>query len=218
MVNIPWDFLDKRCEVQVYTLRSNSWRRLEDIQIVICGYIRIPDMARLPVNGGLHWKAFSGDRRTEIILRFDFENQEFDQLPIPDVGNHDNNQGCLCVLGGSLWFLNKYGCNLEFWEWKDNGVKKSWIHPFTFDMDKFNDMDDLTPLWLLDNGKFLFGVHDADASLRFVLYDPVHETTRNLKTCQGISASSFPTSVYVESLISIDTGSYLGKVGGGRRQ
>ncbi|XP_026423403.1 F-box/kelch-repeat protein At3g06240-like [Papaver somniferum] len=207
------DFLDNWCEVQVYTLRSNSWRRLEDIQFRMDSIIRIPDMARLAVNGGLHWKAFKGEMRTEIILRFDFEKEEFNQTPIPDVGKHDYSQVCLCVFGGSLWFLNEYGCRLEFWELKDNGVEKSLIRRFTFCKDKFDDMEELTPLWLLEDGKILFVVNDDYASLRFVLYDPEHETTRTLKTCEGITASSLHTcSVYVESLISLDTGTHLGKV------
>ncbi|KAI3838803.1 hypothetical protein MKW92_037123, partial [Papaver armeniacum] len=212
VVCLTQDFLDNRCEVQVYTLRSNSWRRLEDIQFRMYNYMRVTDMARLSVNGCLYWKASRWNLRTEIILRFDFEKEEFDQIPIPDVVNHDN-QACVCVLGGSLWFLNEYGCSLEFWELKDNGVEKSWIRRITFNKDKFDDMEELTPLWLLENGKILFGVHDDPASLRFVLYDPEHETTRTLKTCEGISAPSLHTSsVYVESLISLDSGTYLGQV------
>lgn len=137
----------------------------------------------------------------------------FDQLPIPDVSKHDNYQVFLCVLGGSLWLLvDDYGSSLEFWELKDNGVKKSWIHSLTFGIDKFDIMGHSTPLQFLENGKILFGVHDEHASLRFVLYDQENKTIRTLKTYEGISSSSLPTSVYVESLISLDTGMYLGQV------
>ncbi|KAI3934241.1 hypothetical protein MKW98_009222 [Papaver atlanticum] len=198
IVHIAQDFYNNWDEFQVYTLRSNSWRRPEDIQV---------DMF------GLHWKILTMDRLTGSILRFDLEKEVFDQipLPIPDVV-HRFNQMCLCVLEGSLWFLNKCGCSFEFWELKDNGVKKSWIHPFTFDMDKFDDTDHLTPLRFLENGKILFGVYDDHATLRFVFSDPENETVRSLKTYKGIAAPSWPTSAYVESLISLDTGTYLGEV------
>ncbi|KAI3870402.1 hypothetical protein MKX03_008410, partial [Papaver bracteatum] len=191
-------------EVQVYTLRSNSWRRLQAIRVDMrLSTFNFPDMGRLAVNGALYWKALGENIHAEIILRFDFEKEEFDQIPIPDEVNHDN-QVCLCVLGGSLWCL-EYGGSLEFWELKENGVEKSWSHPITIDMHKFEYMDDLTPLRILENGKIMFGVHDGHASLCIVLYDPEHETTRTLNIYEGIAASSLPTSVYVESLISLGT-------------
>ncbi|KAI3846675.1 hypothetical protein MKW92_039930, partial [Papaver armeniacum] len=50
------------------------------------------------------------------------------------------------------------------------------------------------------------------SDLQFVLYDQKHETTRTLKVHEDLVTSSFPTSVYVESLISLGTGTYLGQV------
>ncbi|XP_026420973.1 F-box protein CPR1-like [Papaver somniferum] len=217
VVRIAQGFKKGWCEVQVFSLRSNSWRRLEDIQVDKLSYdFNRPDMCRLPVNGALHWKALvGGDLGTDNILRFDFEKEEFDQISIPDEVNDDHERH-LCVLGGSLWLLvNEYGCSLEFWELKDSEGKRSWNRCFSIDIDKFDSDKDLIPLQLLENGKILFGVHSG-SDLQFVLYDQKRETTRTLKVHEGLVTSSFPTSVYVESLISLETGTYLGKVQWGK--
>ncbi|KAI3936694.1 hypothetical protein MKX01_034123 [Papaver californicum] len=213
VVHIAQGFKKGWCEVQVFSLRSNSWRRLEDIQVdKLCYDYSRPDMCRLLVNGALYWKALTGgDLGTDKILRFDFEKEEFDQIPIPDEVYEDHDRH-LCVLGGSLWLLvNEYGCSLEFWELKDNEVKKSWTHSLSIDIDKFDSDSDLIPLQFLENGRILFGVQNQTC-LHFVLYDQKHETTRTLKVHEDLVTSSFPTSVYVESLISLDTGAYLGEV------
>ncbi|KAI3846674.1 hypothetical protein MKW92_039929 [Papaver armeniacum] len=210
VVCIAYELFDNWCEVQVYTLRSNSWRRLEDIPDNMVFYnSREPDMCCSPVHGAFHWKALTRHMEgfREHIIRFDFEKEEFGQISLPDKVNDDHH---LCVLGGSLWFLNKCGCSLEFWELKENGEKKSWNHSFSIDLDKFDFVEDLIPLQILENGKILFGVHNSTC-LHFVLYDLKHETTRTLKVHDDLVTSSFPTSVYVESLISLDTGTYLGK-------
>ncbi|RZC81589.1 hypothetical protein C5167_044160 [Papaver somniferum] len=122
------------CEVQVYTLRSNSWRRLKDVQAdTFSDTIKTPDIGRY-----LLMEVFTGkllDRTCVTGTRKSFSTLIWRKKR------------------GSLWFLNKYGSSLEFWELKDNGVKKSWTHPFTINIDKFDIMKDLIPLRFLENGK-----------------------------------------------------------------
>lgn len=171
----------------------------------------IPDMSRLPVNGALYWKASRGNEHTKYILRFDFEKEVFDRILIPDEVN-DDHRWHLCVLGGSLWLLvNECGHSLQFWKLKDNEVKKSWTITLTIELDKFYYMQDLIPLQFLENGKILSGAHNEHDCLHFILYDPIHETTRTPKAYKVIATSSFPTSVYIENPISLQTGTYLGQ-------
>ncbi|XP_026420363.1 F-box/kelch-repeat protein At3g06240-like [Papaver somniferum] len=70
VVRIALGFNKGWCEVQVFSLRSNSWRRLEDIQVdKLSNEFRTPDIGRLPVSGAHHWEALVGeDLDTEIIL------------------------------------------------------------------------------------------------------------------------------------------------------
>ncbi|KAI3934304.1 hypothetical protein MKW98_009285, partial [Papaver atlanticum] len=159
-----------------------------------------------------HWKALVGeDLDTKIILRFDFEKEEFDQIPIPDEIDGFFLRH-LCVLGGSVWLIeDEYGCSLEFWELKDNGMKKSWTQPFTVGIGNSNLLEDSIPLKFLKNGKILFGAYKQKC-LHLVLYDLKHETARPLTVHRDLLTSPFLTSVYVESLISLDTGTYLGEV------
>ncbi|XP_026420884.1 F-box protein CPR1-like [Papaver somniferum] len=57
VVCLAQDFFSNWCKVLVYTLRSNSWRRLEDIPVhMFDNTVKIPDMGRLPVNGAVQWR------------------------------------------------------------------------------------------------------------------------------------------------------------------
>ncbi|KAI3903945.1 hypothetical protein MKW92_047388, partial [Papaver armeniacum] len=46
------------CEIHVYTLASNSWRRLGDIPYDIYNHYATPEFSRVTITRALHWKAF----------------------------------------------------------------------------------------------------------------------------------------------------------------
>ncbi|XP_026420365.1 F-box/kelch-repeat protein At3g06240-like [Papaver somniferum] len=100
-------------EVQVYTLKSNSWRRLENSNLLYCVDQLInrgtADMSRLPVDGAIYWIAETETKTSpsvdyEVIVSFDIETEQFDEMPFPDLfdESYDTN---LCVLGRSLCLL-----------------------------------------------------------------------------------------------------------------
>ncbi|XP_026439666.1 F-box/kelch-repeat protein At3g06240-like [Papaver somniferum] len=68
-------------EVRVYTLKSNSWRRLENIPYLLChGEM---DMSQVSVHGAMHWLAFSDTEPDKVIVSFDFKDDRFDEMPLP---------------------------------------------------------------------------------------------------------------------------------------
>ncbi|KAI3869298.1 hypothetical protein MKX03_010514 [Papaver bracteatum] len=186
-----------RCEVYVYTLKANSWSRVDSVEIDGLHYPRSCDMGRWPVNGCFHWIAKlerSNFLHSFFLLRFEFETEDFDAVPLPDF--EENAMVCLCVLGGSLCCFC-YGSEvLGLWELKDNGEEESWTKVFTIELREH------------------FGKRQlADNCLHIVHYDPKHLTFETIKAHdESIRGSAFSTSVYVESLFSLGTGTYLGKV------
>ncbi|XP_026398239.1 F-box/kelch-repeat protein At3g06240-like [Papaver somniferum] len=209
-------------EVQVYTLKSNSWRRVENSNLLYCVDQLInrgtPDMSRLPVDGAIYWIAetetkTSPSKDYEVIIYFNIETEQFDEMPFPDLfdESYDTN---LCVLGGSLCLL---GFNTDIgsaavWEWKLNGVKKSWTKLFTIDLQKHFGglLTDLMPLLSLKNGEILFGF-DIETGSQIAVYDPKHDTIRILIDVDEGLKGFYPhhASIYVECEVSLDKGTYL---------
>ncbi|KAI3837794.1 hypothetical protein MKX03_017185 [Papaver bracteatum] len=205
-------------EVMVYSLKKNKWKGVENIEIDNLVHRKIPDMARMPVNGALHWIADIGSRAlpsedSEVILYFDIETEQFDEMPLPDLFG-ESFETSLCVLGGSLCLLGfdpKVGADV--WKMKQDGAEKSWTKLFTFDLQKhFGGLvKNLMPLQSLKDGNILLGL-DMDTGFHIVSYDPKQDTTRILNVQDFQKAGSFYTSVFGESQVSLNSEIYLGKV------
>ncbi|KAI3936540.1 hypothetical protein MKW92_045640 [Papaver armeniacum] len=204
-------------EVMVYSLKKNKWKAAEELHLDNLDHRKIPDMARMPVNGALHWIADMESMTlpsedSEVILSFDIESEQFDHLKLPDLFN-ENAETSLCVLGGSLClfgFVPKVGADV--WELKQDGAVKSWTKLFTIDLQKhFGGLaKNLMPLQCLKDGNILFGL-DMDTGFQIVLYDPKHDTTTIVKVHEGLKNGCLHISVFGESEVSLNTQTYLGK-------
>ncbi|KAI3869337.1 hypothetical protein MKW92_036496 [Papaver armeniacum] len=199
------------CEIHVYTLASNLWRRLEDIPYDLYNHYVTPEYSRVAVDGALHWKAFrrSRGRKTEVILCFNMKKEIFEEIQMP-TNLFDRMFGTtLCVLKESLCLLGYISLLwVELWELKDYGVKDSWTKLFNIDIQNlFGHVSHLTPLRSFENGEIMFGMDKNDA-FNVVLYDPEHGTTRKIKVYDGMKTYSCCLSVYKESLVSPNSGTY----------
>ncbi|KAI3915214.1 hypothetical protein MKX01_035473 [Papaver californicum] len=206
------DSLEKiGCEVHVYTLKSNSWRGLNGVEKYDFDDAGKFDMARMPVNGSLHWIVYGGVREfrsDHFILCFDIEKEEFDKMPLHILDDADGPL-ILCVLGGSLCLLSYDSEVISVWELKDDGVKKSWAKLFTIELEKhFGVVINFVPLKSLENGKIMLGLDLDDDCFHIVIYDPNQNTILDIYEYSMDCYRS--VAVYVESLISLDTGTYLG--------
>ncbi|KAI9177269.1 hypothetical protein LWI28_013082 [Acer negundo] len=84
------------------------------------------------VCGRIHWHTWSGVRSSCPIISFDFEDEQFREVPKPDCGGLDHRPNIQLVdLGGCLSAVvyNNYR-EFEIWIMKEYNVKESWIKEF----------------------------------------------------------------------------------------
>ncbi|KAK0588579.1 hypothetical protein LWI29_002873 [Acer saccharum] len=120
--------LSFEAEVQILTLGSPAWRNFGRLpyslihqgpsQVLVCGRI--------------HWHTWSGLHSSCPIISFDFEDEQFREVPKPDCGGLDHRPNIQLVdLGGCLSaaVYNNYR-EFEIWIMKEYNVKESWIKEF----------------------------------------------------------------------------------------
>ncbi|XP_026434029.1 F-box/kelch-repeat protein At3g23880-like isoform X1 [Papaver somniferum] len=117
-----------RIEVHIFTLRSDSWRYIGEFPYDVSKDSRMSDIARVPVNGALHWIAVidCDDIDCEAIIYFDFEKETFESMPLPKIPNpladdtfvYAKFVRRLCVLGGSLCLMcSNPEASIDVWHW-----------------------------------------------------------------------------------------------------
>ncbi|KAM7528793.1 hypothetical protein LguiB_032203 [Lonicera macranthoides] len=116
-----------RSEVSVYSLKSDSWRRIGDFPY----YLSYGKVSGVLASGALHWAVSRKRRwldlpRGDLIAAFDLRSEEYRLVPQPEYSmkNFDMKvdvlEGCLCVL------CKDYLLQFEMWVMEDYGVEKSW--------------------------------------------------------------------------------------------
>ncbi|XP_026400648.1 F-box/kelch-repeat protein At3g06240-like [Papaver somniferum] len=195
-------FLSGYAELIVYMLGSNTWKRSRCVPYVFPSEQQTETL----VNGSFHWLGQTLKKNSKLIVVFDFCNEEFDELQLPKELLEKKHLtigvlgGCLCVT------VTVSEVCFEVWVMQDYGVQESWTPRYTFDYHKeFMGVYDALKLMssfrndhiLVRTGQCLF------------IYDPKHPRGRNPK-----SLSSFwlrNTVGYVESLVSLNSGTYAGR-------
>ncbi|KAI3869293.1 hypothetical protein MKX03_010509 [Papaver bracteatum] len=158
---------DGWCEVQVYTLKANLWRKFDNVEIHGFYYPKMSNMGPCPVNGGFHW--IVQVERSDFLdgfflLRFEFETEELNAvrlLPDFDVDARIN--------------------VIRVREFKESEEEESWTKLFTIELRKHF-------------GPFA-SLQMSDGCLQIVLYDPKHVTFETIKVHDAGCPGS--TSVYV---------------------
>ncbi|XP_026421582.1 F-box/kelch-repeat protein At3g23880-like [Papaver somniferum] len=209
-----------RIEVHIHKLRCDSWRYIGEFPYDLSQDSRMSDIARVPVNGALHWIAVtdSDDLDCEAIIYFDFEKVTFVSMPLPkipnplDVDTFDYTKYVrrLCVLGGSLCLMcSNPEASSDVWQ-LDSETRNSWTKLFTVDQQKLSGcVSDLMPLWSFENGRVVLGLEMRYAGLHLILYDPKDESSEHLRPFQVARGRLLSISAYVESLVSLNSGTYL---------
>ncbi|XAR62780.1 hypothetical protein NMG60_11017653 [Bertholletia excelsa] len=105
-------------EVKVYTMRTNSWRKIGDFP----HGIPLDDSGTF-ANGKLHWAAIAdtGSRYSWVIVSLDLAKETYGEVPQPSYDEGDSDltlgvlNGCICVLShypgvhADVWIMNEYG-------------------------------------------------------------------------------------------------------------
>ncbi|KAJ0249666.1 F-box domain-containing protein [Hirschfeldia incana] len=175
----------------VYSLKTNSWRRICDLNYKrdFEGFV-----AGMNVNGAVHWVFTRQEANKRVVLAFDVKTEEFREMPLPgeaeDVSRNflvNDLSGRLCVVDicfqehDDIWVMNEYG------------VASSWSRIrirllFTC----------LRPLCSTKNNDEVLMEDDDD----IVLYNFKTDAWRKLRIRGANLRGGFETHSYIESLIS----------------
>ncbi|GKA26998.1 F-box associated domain containing protein [Tanacetum coccineum] len=204
--------------VHVYSLRSNTWRKLRNSPYDHSDGKRVLGVF---VNGFLHWIV---NRHSEpVIAAFSLADEKFSELPSPDFYN---DVGILSDIDCRLFEVNEklaifHGLKGVLWLMNKHGVKESWtkivLNGFSEKI-VLNGFSEI-PMSIFyqevslfgDNGKLMFVAHD-----QMIIYDleegtfarEIHCLHCDLVVKRGKSVNisdtnlSWVTCAYVESLVS----------------
>jgi len=120
-------------EVEVYSLKAQSWRRIED-QLPYKEPFIIYSAQSVFTNGAFHWLVMSDTEKT--LLTFDLTTEKFGVQTLPFTLNSSDNlnvlEGSLCVFSYTF-----YKPHIDIWMMKEYGVTSSWsrlctVHMMTF--------------------------------------------------------------------------------------
>ncbi|KAK8688712.1 hypothetical protein V6N13_087456 [Hibiscus sabdariffa] len=116
-------------EVCVLTIGDPSWRNIGTLP-----YDLTRPMPKALVNGRLHWLSKPNNTTASLLISFDLQTEQFQEVPKPDCcgGGSDRCFHHLMVLRGCL-SAGAYHVNeeLEIWVMKEYGIKESWIKEFS---------------------------------------------------------------------------------------
>ncbi|GKU99611.1 hypothetical protein SLEP1_g12431 [Rubroshorea leprosula] len=190
-------------QVEVYSLRHDSWRRLADAQAF---YRLTTQRAMTFLNGNLHFAAFRSGR--DLILGFDMGEEVFREIMLPDRMSLRNFGVWACQDLLSVMLL---GANddLHIWVMKEYGIVQSWTQLSTVNLGDFKSP---RRLGFRNNGHVFLGVvnlhfQEEDIAGRMVSQDLKSQEFQDLKI-DGRHDCFFIDS-YVESLILLNKGNDL---------
>ncbi|XVF21085.1 hypothetical protein REPUB_Repub12eG0060300 [Reevesia pubescens] len=192
-------------QVLVLTLGDSRWRSLGMVP-----YRFIRQQSQVMVSGRLHWISqpvnYNMDNQ---LMSFDLTAEHFQEVPKPVCGSLDGRLFELVVLQGHLCAAasNASG-GLEIWVMKEYNMKESWIKEFNIggylpkELQHINARTRFPRSFFQAVCSFRSGeILLEHRSKALVLYDPVHETFKDL-TFEG-APNWFKMVVHVGSLVSI---------------
>ncbi|XP_059645932.1 F-box protein CPR1-like [Cornus florida] len=196
-------------EVKVYSLKSNSWRRVEDFPYDHHHHpYEESGVDGVLVNGALHWTLTStphaqaqvGVANLTLIAAFDLGVEEFQLVPQPEYldTNIWINVGSL---GGCLCILCTLVLTIDVWVMEEYGVKESWIKLFAIQKSSFSRPvamgDVLKPIgYSKGGGEVLLGQR------RWLhWYDLKKKTVTNVEIYDG--SESLAADICFESMVTV---------------
>ncbi|XP_026449045.1 F-box protein CPR1-like [Papaver somniferum] len=209
-------------EVEVYTLGSISWKRLEYISYKVKN-----GPPGVFVNGALHWLANPFPARSEnaqVLLAFNVAEETFSEVPQLEIfdDNKKFEHKRVAIVEGYLSMLCSHSnLGFEVWVMSDYGVRDSWTTRYTisrFKIDVILSFRYIRRIQSLKNGEMLLEIELDEANKyakysALVFYDPKHEKSRLVdidfeKYNRNWNNSSnlrtrFYTETSVESLVSL---------------
>ncbi|PIA33329.1 hypothetical protein AQUCO_04100030v1 [Aquilegia coerulea] len=154
--------------VSLYTLgRDSAWRTIEGVPYFV-------DSHATPINGALHWLAFT--QSLTLILSFNMNDEVFQEIPPPndvrfDVDGEYNHDMKIGELGGLLSiFIQPTGENVQIWVLREYAEVHSWTKTFVI------GQLDLYPLGATHEEEIILHCKSAG---QLILYNPRTYSVRN---------------------------------------
>ncbi|PON58760.1 F-box domain containing protein [Trema orientale] len=198
-------------EVKVYSLKSNTWKRVGDFPYQ--GYKKYG--IGVFASNSLHWMV-ARDHQYQpsfSIAAFDLVTEEYRKISLPDkkVSWDDKFYTKLAELGGWLCVVSIYVDDekaeasnyVDIWVMKQYGVKESWTKLFSVAPSYVTgSFEYAMPLAYLKSAHQV--VLDQDGH-KFLLYDLERKRAKSVRKITGLS-KCFDTFVYVRSLVGLGGG------------
>nr|XP_011461937.1 PREDICTED: F-box protein CPR30-like [Fragaria vesca subsp. vesca] len=183
----------------IYTLRSDSWRRIQDSPLGIFFHNTPSTFA----SGSLHWTA-EKTGCVGVIVAFDLASERYKEVPLPraDIKSYKLQLG---ASRGSLCLLTAVDDgSYDMWEMREYGVPESWTKTVTFPR-KLGTVEYpmiLKPLtWSIEKGKILLYANGNPVSYNASKNSLVH-FARDVNILSSVG--------YEESLVSPNAYNNLG--------
>ncbi|KAL1819210.1 hypothetical protein ACET3Z_014079 [Daucus carota] len=180
--------------VIMYSLKSNSWKRIQDIGKNIQF---IPERGKF-VGGALHWMTIKYPRNCcGIVFGVDLELEQFKEDPFPDV---HGTFVCLVHVGGSLCITDNYsGSHTDVWLMNDQREGSPWYKAFTVEQPgPFGPFKFIRPVVFSNSGNDV--LIEVDRT-KLLWYDLEKKAVRNVRI-HGIP-TKFDTHLYTETLFQL---------------
>ncbi|XVE78907.1 hypothetical protein DITRI_Ditri14bG0015600 [Diplodiscus trichospermus] len=186
-------------EVKVYSLKTNSWRRIKDFPF----YLKYKRGYGVLANNALHWvvsKKPESDTKS-FVVALDLGTEEYRVVDLPDCLDKEFHMnvkalgGCLCMVA-NYWEFHV----VDIWIMKEYGVKESWTKLLTVKQPEvISDFEFVFPLAYSKNGdKVLLNQDD----IKFVWYDLKSKRVKNVRI-RG-APRSFEAEMLVGSLVPLN--------------
>uniref|UniRef100_A0A2N9J4S8 F-box associated beta-propeller type 1 domain-containing protein n=1 Tax=Fagus sylvatica TaxID=28930 RepID=A0A2N9J4S8_FAGSY len=184
------------CQCEVYSLNSNSWRRIDGIHVDILNHT----YCRTYTNGMFSW--YGACDKGYCLWSFDISNEVFLTTPLPDATDFEEKSGRASFMLNELVALAIYYVDtvlgsetcFDIWLLHEFGVEESWTKLIT--IGPLTQINRPLGFWKNDYSLFL---ENTDGQL--VLYDFSTQEMTDLHI-DGIP-SSLQMLTYMESLVSV---------------
>ncbi|THG00569.1 F-box/kelch-repeat protein At3g23880-like [Camellia sinensis] len=159
-------------EVKIYSLRTDSWRKIQDFPSNIIGFHSM-DSGKL-VNGSLNWVGINTSDHSWVVTALDLVEETYREIPQPNYGKEFSRllvwalKVNLCVVCEDTFTF----CNV--WVVNEYGKKESWtkLVSMTY-VPQQRPVLWSEPLWYFKDGEIL-----VNCGGTLVLYDLIRHTVK----------------------------------------
>ncbi|OMP01385.1 hypothetical protein COLO4_11922 [Corchorus olitorius] len=198
-----------RTQAQVYTLGTNSWRKVDPPDNIT--FISVLENFQAFLNGAIHWWGKDQKDGCQVIVSFKVCSEEFQVFPLPDYVPPAKKFGMnfeiigiyvcrdlLCVSVATIYdHLNN---SYDIWGMGEYGVQESWTRLFVVNNEQRPDSSSYFR-GIGTNGELVWSRQDT-GRLKATLNYCDNEKSHNIEFGDDDNFPLFPFVTYTESLVS----------------